>query len=83
MTQRTTDHVQIQDWIEARGGEPSVVENTDILRVDFPDGPGDERLISVDWEDFFQIFDEKQLEFLCDDDPNSRFNKFVREGEDE
>lgn len=83
----TTDHKEIQKWIEHRGGIPSVVRATHkdagsgLLRVDFPEEEPDEGLEAVDWKEFFQIFDSKELAFLYQDKTasgqESRFCKFV------
>lgn len=82
----TTDHTEIQHWTEERGGYPAVVEGTDkngdgILRIDFPGYTGDKTLKQISWEEFFQIFDSKNLGFLYQektkDNQLSRFFKFV------
>ena len=80
--------------IEERKGRPSVVratEDTDkeghveggILRVDFQDP--DDALDDIDWDEFFQIFDESNLAFLHQDETKdgkpSRFFKFVHREE--
>ncbi len=54
----TTDHKEIQKWIEARNGRPTVVKGTEgddgegLLRVDFrePDG----KLEPISWDEFFK-----------------------------
>lgn len=78
----TTDHDEIKAWIEARGGRPAKVETKGeggILRIDFAEP--DDRLEEIDWEEFFQIFEENGLAFLHQDETKdggeSRFNKFV------
>ena len=84
----TTDHKAIRGWIEARGGRPSVVKDTEgrdgegLLRVEFrhPD-----KLEDVDWDIFFKTFEDRKLAFLHQDKTaggeESRFFKFVkREG---
>jgi len=69
---RTIDHEEIQDWVEARGGVPSVVEGTHdesgsgILRVDF--GLEDESLEEIEWSEFFKIFDGNDLAFMYEED---------------
>jgi hypothetical protein len=84
--QQTTTHEKIKQWAEERGGHPAVVEGTEILRIDFdePGGNDDEALRRIGWEELFRVFDERDLEFLCQEhtqDGNlSRFNKFVRRG---
>jgi hypothetical protein len=86
---RTRDHDTIRRWAEARGGHPAVVEGTEILRIDFdnPDGGRDERLRRISWDEFFRIFDTRDIEFLYQerthDGKISRFNKFVRAGTDD
>jgi hypothetical protein len=84
----TTDHKEIRRWIEARGGRPSVVKDTEgrdgegLLRVEFRHP---EKLENVDWDMFFRTFDDRGLAFLHQDETaegqESRFFKFVkREG---
>jgi hypothetical protein len=86
---RTRDHDTIRRWAEERGGHPAMVEGTEILRIDFdePGGNDDVKLRRVSWDEFFRVFDNRELEFLYQDrthDGNiSRFNKFVRSGSDE
>lgn len=80
----TRDHDLIRRWAEARGGVPSIVEETGgLLRIDFVEGAKsgghDERLEETSWERFFEIFDDRGLYFLYEPDEKSRFNKFVYE----
>jgi hypothetical protein len=88
----TTDHDEIRDWVEARGGEPAVVKRTrrgdeeeGILRIDFPGFSGEGSLQPMDWEDWFGVFDDRKLAFLYQDrtagGKQSRFNKLVRRSE--
>jgi hypothetical protein len=82
----TTDHNTIRKWATDRSGRPSTVKATEqdgqagILRIDF--GPKETSLDEIGWDEFFQKFDESDLEFLYQDrtkDGNiSRFHKFVR-----
>ena len=79
----TTDHDTIRAWAEARGGRPArVAETADaggILRIDFQEP--EDRLEDIDWETFFEIFEDRGLAFLYQDETadggTSRFNKFV------
>lgn len=77
----TTDHKEIKQWAESRGGRPARVEGTDILRIDFPGYGGDEQLEEISWELFFEKFDEHELQFLYQEESaegkESRFNKFI------
>ena len=80
----TTDHDVIRAWAEARGGAPAEVGDTQngqggVLRIEFRDPDG--RLDQVDWEPFFNVFDDRKLAFVyqekTSDGAISRFNKFV------
>lgn len=79
----TTDHDEIQKWIESRNGHPARVRNGvgrgGILRVDF--GEPEEGLEPIEWKQFFEIFDDRKLAFLYQEKTesggNSRFSKFV------
>jgi hypothetical protein len=85
-SEKTTDHDTIRKWVEERDGRPSIVGSTGengrkggVLRIDF--GDKDEELEEIDWDEFFEIFDENDLVFLHQDKTAdgkiSRFNKFV------
>jgi hypothetical protein len=89
-SETTTDHDTIRAWVEARGGRPAVVRDTDdgdsaVLRIDFEGDGDDAGLEVVEWEEFFEIFDENGLAFLYQERTKSgalsRFNKFVRDPE--
>jgi len=82
----TTDHNQIRRWVEDRGGHPAIVKGTEsggsaLLRVDYPGFSGEDRLEEIDWDEFFEIFDENKLAFLyqeqTEDGKLSRFSNFV------
>jgi hypothetical protein len=80
--EKLTDHQQIRQWAEARGGRPSKVETGEpggILRFDF--GDDDARLTPISWNEFFQIFEDNRLAVLAQDETAdgriSRFVKFV------
>lgn len=83
----TKDHSVIKKWTEARNGKPAVVESTSnsnegggLLRINFP-GYAEDNLKNISWEEFFEIFDENNLQFLYQeetkDGKESRFFKFV------
>ena len=69
----TTDHKEIQKWVESRGGKPVTVRGTGdedepgVLRIDFPGGAGSDRLEEIAWDDWCAKFDENQLAFLYQD----------------
>ncbi|MBW8784412.1 MAG: hypothetical protein JF593_07205 [Novosphingobium sp.] len=83
---KTKDHKVIRKWIEERKGRPSIVRSTGdngrkggLLRIDF--GEQEQELEPIDWDEFFEIFDDNGLAFLHQDKADggglSRFNKFV------
>jgi hypothetical protein len=82
---KITDHDEIRTWAEERGGRPSRVKATagegggGILRFDF--GKPEESLEEIEWDEFFEIFDENELALLeqeeTKDGKQSRFFKFV------
>ncbi len=79
----TTDHEQIREWVESRGGHPACVRgtgkkgDTGLLRIDYPGYSGKETLQEISWDEFFNKFDERHLAFVYQDKPNSRFSKLV------
>lgn len=81
---QTQDHDEIREWVEARGGVPAIVKGTEgLLRIDFVEGPrsgGHEpTLEEVDWETWFEKFDENDLVFLYSPEKKSRFFKLISE----
>lgn len=87
----TTDHQAIRRWVEQRGGRPASVKGTEagggdagILRIDFPGHGDDDTLEALDWDSFFDKFEESGLAFLYQDTTKdgdtSRFFKFVERG---
>ena len=81
----TTDHEEIREWVESRGGHPACVRgtgkkgDTGLLRIDYPGYSGKETLQEISWDEFFEKFDENHLSFLYQDKPNSRFSKLVND----
>ena len=81
--ERTTDHETIRHWTEERGGIPTIVKGTEgLLRIDFVEGPEsggrEQKLEEVDWDEWFEIFDESNVEFLYSPEKESKFFKIVR-----
>lgn len=86
--QTTTNHDTIRRWAEERSGRPARVKSTGtgddpgILRIDFAEPEPDENLESIDWQTFFEKFDENDLAFLYEEHTTggemSRFCKFIR-----
>ena len=64
----TTHHEVIRQWAEERDGVPATVEGTEhgdhlgVLRIDF--GGGNDKLRHVSWEEWFETFDSRQLNFI-------------------
>ena len=67
-TLATTVHDVIRQWAEERGGRPATVPGTEhegrlgVLRFDF--GDDDPGLEEVSWDDWFETFDARNLNFL-------------------
>ena len=86
-SKKTTDHETIRQWTEERGGVPATIAQTErggepgVLRIHFP-GRGDEgNFDELDWDTFFEEFEENDLAFLYQEETSegdlSRFFKFV------
>ncbi|MCW8193774.1 hypothetical protein F6455_03110 [Proteobacteria bacterium 005FR1] len=85
--EKTRDHETIRRWAEQRGGHPAVVEGTEdkqegagLLRIKFDES--DDDLKDIEWDEFFDTFDDRGLTFLYQneiDGSKSRFFKLVRE----
>ena len=85
----TTDHDEIREWAEARGGRPAAVrrthskDNVGIIRIEFPDAPNakDDALGEISWEEFFEKFEDSNLALLYQEETAkgelSNFNKLV------
>ena len=83
----TTDHAEIKQWVEERGGHPARVKSTDekgssgVLVIDYPGYSGTETLEAISWEEFFRGFEENKLAFLYQDEnkagEKSRFSKLI------
>jgi hypothetical protein len=83
----TVDHDTIRQWVEERGGHPARVQSTGsaddpgLLRIDFPGYSGQGSLEEIDWDTWFDAFDENGLAFLFQDETSdgsvSRFSKLV------
>jgi hypothetical protein len=64
----TTHHEVIKRWAEERGGTPATVDGTEhgdhlgVLRFDF--GGDTENLRRVSWEEWFDTFDARRLNFI-------------------
>ncbi len=82
-----TDHDEIRQWAEERGGTPACVRGTGnrgdigVLRLDFPGYSGEETLQPISWDDWFEKFDERKLALIVQDrtggGQKSNFNKLI------
>jgi hypothetical protein len=87
LSKTTTDHEEIRNWADERGGKPAHVKGTGtaedpgILRIDFPGYSGEGKLEAISWEKFFEKFDEQGLAFAYQEKTaagkKSNFNKLV------
>jgi hypothetical protein len=80
--EKTRDHETIRKWAESRGGIPTIVKGTEgVLRIDFIEGKEsggrEPSLEETTWEEWFQIFDESDVDFLCSNEEDSKFFKLV------
>jgi hypothetical protein len=95
LSRTTKDHDEIRRWAESRGAIPAEVTSTErggepgILRFEFPKAPGhnDSKLKEISWGDFFEKFDENDLELLYQEKTaegqKSNFNKLVHPSSEE
>ncbi len=83
----TTDHAQVKQWVEERGGHPARIKGTDekgssgVLVIDYPDYSRTQTLETISWQEFFEGFEENKLAFLYQDETNagddSRLSKLI------
>ncbi len=82
----TTDHETIRKWAEERDGRPAHVKGTGegaddpgVLRIELDSRQ--DSLDTIEWDAFFQKFDESRLAFLYQDRTKdgklSRFFKII------
>lgn len=72
--QQTTDHDEIRAWATERGGRPATIEGTEaggapgVLTIHFEGPQGDdENLVDINWDDWFDKFEQEGLAFLHQD----------------
>jgi len=86
-SQTTTDHDEIRQWVDERGGHPARVKGTNkgksagVLRIDYPGYSGTDSLEEISWEEFFDGFEKNELAFLYQEETKdgelSRFSKLI------
>jgi hypothetical protein len=84
----TTDHETIRRWTQERGGRPAAVrstrkgDETGMIRVDFAGSSGGDALEEITWDEFFEKFDDSDLEFVYEEQTpqgaKSNFNRLVK-----
>lgn len=89
LSKTTQNHEEIRSWAEKRGAVPAEVASTHrrdepgILRFSFPRarGKNNDNLTEVSWDDFFEKFDENNLELVYQEKTaagkQSNFNKLI------
>ena len=87
MTQTLTDHDSIKRWAREHGARPALVKGTarhndaDALQLAMEGTTQDGRLEPIDWDDWFQRFDESGLALMVDDSAGvASANKLVPRG---
>jgi hypothetical protein len=84
----TTNHDEIRRWAEARDGKPVAVRGTSrgkqdvgMIRIDFPGYSGGGKLAPIEWDQWFEKFDDANLAMILQDrtakGQKSNFNKLV------
>jgi hypothetical protein len=87
----TTDRKVIQKWAEEREGKPVRVASTGdsegggVLRIDFPGYSGGDRFEEISWDEWFETFEDRKLNFLYQEHTaagkESRFFKLIKREE--
>ncbi|HVY80579.1 MAG TPA: hypothetical protein VG994_06320 [Steroidobacteraceae bacterium] len=82
-----TNHDEIRKWAEARKAQPACVKGTEnsegscLLRLDFPGYSGEGSLEAIPWDQWFRVFDNRNLALIVEDKTAdgkpSNFNKLV------
>lgn len=83
-----TDHEEIRRWAEERDAHPARVrgtgegEDVGMIRLDFPGYSAEESLEEIEWDQWFEKFDENRLALLVQEQTaggqRSNFNKLVK-----
>lgn len=87
---RTIEHRVVREWAEKRGLVPTTIRGTwgsDLptpLQLTEPEADADPARIELTWDQFFEIFEDRQLAFTYQDDDvsgvPSQYYKFERRG---
>lgn len=67
-TKTTTNHEEIQQWAQSRGGRPARIHNSfgapadgSVLQIDFLHEKYNDDVEEITWEDFFAMFDREHM----------------------
>lgn len=79
-----TSHEEIRHWAEERGGKPAHEKrDAAVLRIDFGD---DEDVEDIDWDAWFDVFDDAKLALRVEDETGqgelNRRNELVHRHEE-
>ncbi|MFC0529127.1 hypothetical protein [Phytohabitans kaempferiae] len=81
----TSDHEVIRQWGERRDAAPATISGTEhngragVLTFDFPLGNRGGRLRRITWDEWFRAFDERNLNFLYQEErKDGRQSNFFR-----
>ncbi|MXN93344.1 hypothetical protein GR160_19140 [Flavobacterium sp. Sd200] len=83
----TVSHAKIIEWTKSKGGKPAVLKGydgrkSDKLHINFLGFAEDD--VQVSWDEFFTIFDKKNLEFTyMAETKESLENRFYKFGSSE
>ena len=85
-TRVTRNHNKIKKWVEDHGGIPAYAaekitpdEHEKVLRIIFKNENYSDKMVAMDWNDFFTKFDQANLAFVYKEEKSngSNFYKFV------
>lgn len=81
----SVDHDEIRRWAEGHGARPAKVDTGGeggILRFDFESNGDESKLTRIEWDEFFEIFEDNDLAVLLSDADDRNFAKFVSRPKD-
>jgi hypothetical protein len=81
----TVDHDEIRRWAEKHGARPAKVDTGGeggVLRFDFESNGDESKLTLIEWDEFFEIFEDNDLAVLLSDADDRNFSKFVSRPKD-
>ena len=76
MRRFTRDQAVIQQWVEARGGQPAQVRGADVPRIAFGEMPPNWEPLT--WPEMFALLNRTNMAFMYEDSPDSRVCKLIK-----